>query len=199
PFLAGGAGTGAEADAALLAEAAAHRVNLVVTDGARGWTMFGPDGARHAGTAIRVTAVDATGAGDCFAGVYLAELDRGAAPPDAARVAAVAAGLSCTRPGARDGLPHRASVLSRIRAENDARPDDHRTTAPRATAPRATAPRTTAPRATAPRATAPRTTAPRATAPRATAPRTDAPRPNDTRTPAPDAPAAPARPHREET
>ncbi|GGV37871.1 ribokinase [Actinomadura cremea] len=123
-LLAGGAADAvpaADADRALAAEASAHRVNLVVTDGARGWTLFAPDGARHAGAAIEVTAVDATGAGDCFAGAYCAELDRGSAPPDAARVAAVAAGLSCTRPGARDGLPHRASVLSRLRAENDSR------------------------------------------------------------------------------
>ncbi|MBE1535685.1 carbohydrate kinase family protein [Actinomadura algeriensis] len=134
-FLAADAADAGDADAVLAAESAAHRVNLVVTDGARGWTLFAPDGARHAGAAIAVTAVDATGAGDCFAGAYCAELDRGAAPPDAARVAAVAAGLSCTRPGARDGLPHRASVLSRIRAENGpttngSRPNDSRTSAP---------------------------------------------------------------------
>ncbi|TDD71789.1 carbohydrate kinase family protein [Actinomadura rubrisoli] len=112
-------------DGALAAEAAAHRVNLVVTDGARGWTLFTPDGGRHSGAAIAVTAVDATGAGDCFAGAYCAELDRGAAPLDAARVAAVAAGLSCTRPGARDGLPHRDAVLAYLDAARPgaARPD----------------------------------------------------------------------------
>jgi sulfofructose kinase len=54
--------------------------------------------------------VDATGAGDCFAGTYCAEIERGADPVAAARFAAVAAGLSCTRPGARDGLPARAAV-----------------------------------------------------------------------------------------
>ncbi|QFG26353.1 carbohydrate kinase family protein [Actinomadura sp. WMMB 499] len=147
-LLAGGTGA-ADADRALAAEAARHRVNLVVTDGARGWTLFAPDGARHAGAAIEVTAVDATGAGDCFAGVYCAELDRGSAPPDAARVAAVAAGLSCTRPGARDGLPHRASVLARLHAGNGSGTQESRT--------------------------------------------------HESRTPAPDAPAAPVRSHREET
>ncbi|MBO2462789.1 carbohydrate kinase family protein [Actinomadura violacea] len=103
-------------DAALAASAAEHRVNLVVTDGSRGWTLFTPDGARHAGAAIEVTAVDATGAGDCFAGSYCAELDRGAGPLEAARTAAVAAGLSCTRPGARAGLPHRDTVLAYMNA-----------------------------------------------------------------------------------
>ncbi|MEO3825634.1 carbohydrate kinase family protein [Actinomadura sp. B10D3] len=105
------------ADAGAFAAAASeHRVHLVVTDGARGWTLFTPGGGRHGGPAIEVTAVDATGAGDCFAGAYCAELDLGASPPDAARVAAVAAGLSCTRPGARDGLPRREAVLAHIRA-----------------------------------------------------------------------------------
>lgn len=106
---------GGDADA-FAAAATAHRVNLVVTDGARGWTLFTPDGERHGGQAIKVTAVDATGAGDCFAGAYCAELDRGASAPAAARVAAVAAGLSCTRPGARDGLPRREAVLVHIQA-----------------------------------------------------------------------------------
>lgn len=103
-------------DGAFAAAAAEHRVNLVVTDGARGWTLFTPDGGRHGGPAIEVTAVDATGAGDCFAGAYCAELDRGTDPPAAARIAAVAAGLSCTRPGARDGQPRREAVLAHIAA-----------------------------------------------------------------------------------
>ncbi|GAA3987184.1 ribokinase [Actinomadura viridis] len=98
-------------DAALAEAAAVHAVHLVVTDGPRGWTLLTPSGERHDGRAISVTTVDATGAGDCFAGTYGAELDRGAAPVEAARFAAVAAGLSCTRPGARDGLPRRAAVL----------------------------------------------------------------------------------------
>ncbi|TDC56305.1 carbohydrate kinase family protein [Actinomadura sp. KC345] len=103
-------------DGVLAAEAVAHRVNLVVTDGSRGWALFTPDGGRHRGEAIKVPVVDATGAGDCFAGAYCAELDRGAPPLGAARVAAVAAGLSCTRQGARDGLPRREAVLSYMEA-----------------------------------------------------------------------------------
>jgi sulfofructose kinase len=71
-----------------------------------------------------VTTVDATGAGDCFAGTYAAELDRGADPVEAARFAAVAAGLSCTRPGAREGLPSRAAVEDVLaRAEGPGRED----------------------------------------------------------------------------
>ncbi|MEU5878721.1 carbohydrate kinase family protein [Spirillospora sp. NPDC047279] len=109
-------------DLDVLADAAvAHRVNMVVTDGPRGWTLLTSEGVRHDGRAIEVDTVDATGAGDCFAGTYCAELDRGSAPLEAARFAAVAAGLSCTRPGARDGLPRREDVIAHI----DSHPESH--------------------------------------------------------------------------
>jgi len=118
-------------DAALAQAAGTHRVHLVVTDGPRGWTLFEPGGNWHHGAALPVTAVDSTGAGDCFAGTYCAELDRGAEPVQAARFASVAAGLSCTRSGARDGLPRREQVLTaldRITPAHPGGPDrrDHR-------------------------------------------------------------------------
>lgn len=109
-------------DDALVREAVEHRVYLVVTDGPRGWTLLTPTGERHDGEAIKVTTVDATGAGDCFAGTYCAELDRGTAPLAAAHVAAVAAGLSCTRPGARDGLPRREAVSAYLGAHPELHP-----------------------------------------------------------------------------
>jgi sulfofructose kinase len=112
-------------DAALVKAAVDHQVYLVVTDGPRGWTLLTPTGERHDGEAIKVTTVDATGAGDCFAGIYCAELDRGANPLAAAHVAAVAAGLSCTRPGARDGLPHREAVSAYLSAHPDIRFESH--------------------------------------------------------------------------
>jgi sugar/nucleoside kinase (ribokinase family) len=46
-----------------------------------------------------VRAVDTNGAGDTHAGVFIAALARGAAPPEAARLANAAAALSVTRPG----------------------------------------------------------------------------------------------------
>jgi sulfofructose kinase len=99
----------------LSALAAEHSVHLVVTGGARGWWLHTPGGTRQHGPAIEVPVVDATGAGDCFTGTYCAELDRGAGPADAARFAGIAAGLSCTRPGARAGSPRRAEVLDHLR------------------------------------------------------------------------------------
>ncbi|NDZ80403.1 hypothetical protein G3I19_18095, partial [Streptomyces sp. SID10853] len=50
----------------------------------------------------------------CFVGCYLAELERGSRPLDAARFASVAAGLSCTRVGARAGQPGRAEVAAAL-------------------------------------------------------------------------------------
>jgi len=77
---------------------------LVVTDGARGWSLHGPDGQVAQGSALTVDVVDDTGAGDCFAGTYLAGLTGGAGPVAAATRAGIAASLSCTVPGAR-GAP----------------------------------------------------------------------------------------------
>jgi 2-dehydro-3-deoxygluconokinase len=53
----------------------------------------------------RVTPLDATGAGDCFAGALLARLASGALLADAARVANVAAALSTQGFGAVEPLP----------------------------------------------------------------------------------------------
>jgi ribokinase len=57
-----------------------------------------------------VTAVDSTGAGDCFLGVFAAALDRGAALAEALRRANVAAALSCTRHGSQGSMPGVAEI-----------------------------------------------------------------------------------------
>ena len=61
-----------------------------------------------------LTPVDATGAGDCFAGACLAELARGASLLDAARLANVAAALSTQGYGAVDPLPTREQVQDTV-------------------------------------------------------------------------------------
>lgn len=80
---------------------------------------LGAEGAEYrdlaAGTvlrqpAFRVTPVDTTGAGDCFAGSFAAALDRGEGLPEALRFAAAAAAIQVTRPGAGDAMPTRAEV-----------------------------------------------------------------------------------------
>ncbi|HEX6959578.1 MAG TPA: sugar kinase [Ferrovibrio sp.] len=58
----------------------------------------------------RVRSVDATGAGDCFDGAFLAELVRGAAPQEAAAYANAAAALTTTGYGAVAPIPQRPAV-----------------------------------------------------------------------------------------
>ncbi len=83
---------------------------IVLTDGAAGWWLT--DGRRQmSGSGLPVTAVDTTGAGDVFAGVFCAALDAGSEIEEAAAVANAAAGLSTTRPGARDWLPTRPAIM----------------------------------------------------------------------------------------
>jgi 2-dehydro-3-deoxygluconokinase len=57
-----------------------------------------------------VKAVDATGAGDCFGGAFIARIVAGDDPFDAARYANVAAGLSTQGFGAVAPIPDRATV-----------------------------------------------------------------------------------------
>ncbi len=72
--------------------------------------------------APRVEAVDATGAGDCFDGAFLAELRRLGDPFEAARYAAVAAALSTRGYGAVAPIPRREEV-ERVLAEAGAPPE----------------------------------------------------------------------------
>ncbi|HPD91512.1 MAG: ribokinase [Rhodobacter sp.] len=83
---------------------------VIVTRGAAGAEWIS-DGAEPLFVpAFAVTAVDTTGAGDCFAGSLAAALDQGDAPEQALRYAAAAAALQVTRPGAAGAMPRRAEV-----------------------------------------------------------------------------------------
>jgi ribokinase len=80
-------------------------------------TTLGPAGARVDGPqaqatlpAHRVRAVDTTGAGDAFNGVLAAGLLEGRSLDEAAHRAVVAAGLSVTVTGAREGMPLRSAI-----------------------------------------------------------------------------------------
>jgi 2-dehydro-3-deoxygluconokinase len=82
---------------------------------------LGKDGAliatpaeRRVIPSIRVNAVDATGAGDCFDGAFLAEWLRCGDPFAAGRYACAAAALSATGFGAVAPLPRRAAVLAAL-------------------------------------------------------------------------------------
>jgi 2-dehydro-3-deoxygluconokinase len=82
---------------------------------------LGKDGAlvatrndRRRVPSIKVDAVDATGAGDCFDGAFLAEWLRTRDPFAAARYATAAAALSTTGYGAVAPLPRREQVLAAL-------------------------------------------------------------------------------------
>lgn len=117
-----------EGEAALLADsdappaetarrlAAEHGLTCVITLGGDGAIAVTPEGHDHKVGTLPVTAVDTVGAGDAFVGVLAAALDAGLALPEALHRASVAAGLTCTRPGAAAALPDAAEIEERLSA-----------------------------------------------------------------------------------
>lgn len=81
-----------------------RRVGLIVTVGAAGAVVV-LDGSAQRVPAPAVVAVDTTGAGDAFAGSYVAALARGVAPLSAVRGAVAFASDSVTRRGTRAAYP----------------------------------------------------------------------------------------------
>ncbi|SMX47060.1 ribokinase [Actibacterium lipolyticum] len=86
--------------------------DLIVTRGSKGasWETAGADPITV--PAFSVTAVDTTGAGDCFIGSVAASIDGGEAPEAALRYAAAASAIQVSRPGTSDAMPKRAEVLA---------------------------------------------------------------------------------------
>ncbi len=104
---AGLAGLPADSPSDALLDALATRLpdcELVLTLGAEGaWYQAG--GERRHQPALKVSAVDTTGAGDTFIGYYLAALQRGASVANCLTQATAAAALAVQRPGAAAGIP----------------------------------------------------------------------------------------------
>jgi sugar/nucleoside kinase (ribokinase family) len=88
-----------------------HSGLLCVTLGAHGSMLLDGDRPHHA-PAFPIVPVDTTGAGDVFRGAFIVALLRGDAPADILRFANAAAAVSCTRPGAIDGVPSLADAES---------------------------------------------------------------------------------------
>lgn len=84
--------------------------NVVVTLGARGALVVPSDGPSELIAPPAVSAVDTTGAGDCFCGALSVALAEGRPLVEAARFAVAAAALSTTGHGARSGLADRGAV-----------------------------------------------------------------------------------------
>jgi ribokinase len=85
------------------------QVAMLVTLGAAG-ARWQHGAERIEVPAPRVEAIDTTGAGDTFAGYIAAALDGGAELEAAMRLAAAAAALQVTRPGAAEAIPTREEV-----------------------------------------------------------------------------------------
>ena len=82
---------------------------VVETRGAEGVRIHDPAGVEEI-PPFPANVVDTTGAGDCFNGVFAAGLLEGRLLREAVRRAVVAAALSVSRAGARDGMPTREEI-----------------------------------------------------------------------------------------
>jgi len=91
-----------------------HGLAVIVTRGARG-ALAAADQTLFTIAAPAVDVVDTTGAGDTFAGVLAAALDRGAPWPDTLAQATSAGSLACTARGAQAALPHGAAIRDAAR------------------------------------------------------------------------------------
>jgi sulfofructose kinase len=102
PALSGFAGS---TDDAALARIAKFGCGVAaVTRGANGVTWLENNVTRRQ-PAYAVSAIDTTGAGDVFHGAYALAIGACLKAADAMSFAAAAAGLKCTRPGGRAGIP----------------------------------------------------------------------------------------------
>jgi ribokinase len=101
----------AEARRAAAELLAAGPARAVVTAGAHGAALAGPDGADTV-PGFRVDAVDAVGAGDTFVGALAVALAAGVPAPHAVRAAAAAGAAAVTRPGAQTAMPRPADILA---------------------------------------------------------------------------------------
>lgn len=86
---------------------------VVVKCGPQGCVLW-HEGERSDLEGVPAKLVDATGAGDCFDGAFIARLAHGDAPVQAARYANVAASLSVQGFGAIDPIPTRLQVLEAL-------------------------------------------------------------------------------------
>lgn len=100
-----------EGEAAFYGETLARARGLVATTfGARGARLTQNGKIVAEAAPPKVTAVDATGAGDCFVGALVVALLEKMPPGAALRFACAAGACAATKPGAQPSLPTRAEV-----------------------------------------------------------------------------------------
>lgn len=91
--------------------------NAVLTLGAAG-SVFSGETGEYTQAALPAEAVDTTGAGDTFAGFFLAGALNGFDTQRALYVASAAASIAITRCGASASIPDRDEVMERLSREN---------------------------------------------------------------------------------
>ena len=84
--------------------------NSVVTLGSEGAVLIAADGNLIRVSAPKVNAVDTTGAGDAFIGVFAFGLASGKNPEDAMKLGIKVASMSVTRKGAQSSYPSQAEI-----------------------------------------------------------------------------------------
>jgi ribokinase len=104
----------AREDARIAALAEQLGVSLVVTLGERGAAVLPRGGTMTRVDAVRVAAVDTTGAGDAFVGAFAVGLAEGWDAVDAARLGAAFAADSVTRPGTQRSFADRSDAAAML-------------------------------------------------------------------------------------
>ena len=89
------------------------RANILLTLGAEGAVCLTGE-ERHFQPAIPVKTVDTTAAGDTFTGYFLAAVTGGQTIPEALLLAARAAAIAVSQPGASSSIPTRQEVENRL-------------------------------------------------------------------------------------
>ena len=84
--------------------------NSIVTLGSEGAVLITSDGNLTRVSAPKVNAVDTTGAGDAFVGVFAFGLASGKNPEDAMKLGIKVASMSVTRKGAQSSYPSQAEI-----------------------------------------------------------------------------------------
>ena len=84
--------------------------NSIVTLGSEGAVLITSDGDLSRVSAPKVNAVDTTGAGDAFVGVFAFGLASGKNPEDAMKLGIKVASMSVTRKGAQSSYPSQAEI-----------------------------------------------------------------------------------------
>jgi sugar/nucleoside kinase (ribokinase family) len=120
PLAFGNQATGETEPAAILARLwTPDRAAVVLTDGHNGcYLRQNGDPTLWHLPAYPVTAVDTTGAGDCFHGAYALALARGEAPLACVAYATAAAAISVTHHGGRKGLPNDAACRALMTSDS---------------------------------------------------------------------------------